>query len=58
MRGLRSLLTLVYFVIGIVVAANHHYMRSLDSFREIASALLAIILWPLVLLGVDLHIDP
>jgi hypothetical protein len=56
MRGLRMLLMVAYLVIGIIVAANDDYLRNLDTFRRILSALLAIILWPLVLLGVDLHI--
>jgi ABC-type Na+ efflux pump permease subunit len=55
-RGLRSLIVIVYFVIGAVVAANRDYLDSLDTLREIISAVLAIVLWPLVLLGVDLHI--
>jgi hypothetical protein len=55
--GLRSrLLTLVYLVVGVVVAANHHYFRHLNGIRTIASAVLAVVLWPLVLLGINLHI--
>ena len=46
----------VYLVVGLVIASNEKYLRDLDTAREIASALLAILLWPLVLLGVDLHI--
>jgi hypothetical protein len=56
MRGLRSLLFIAYLVIGVVVAANRNYLDSLDSVRELVSALLAILLWPLVLLGVNLNI--
>ncbi len=51
-----SLLGIVYFVIGIVVASNKHYLGNVDTIREIISAILAIALWPLLLLGVDLHI--
>lgn len=47
---------LIYLIVGIVVAATHHYFRNLHSVRLIASALLAVILRPLVLLGVNLHI--
>ena len=47
---------LIYLVIGIVVASNERYLRDVDTAREIISAVLAIVLWPLVLLGIDLHI--
>ena len=56
MRGLRTILFLVYLVIGFVVATNRNYLDSLDSLREVISAILAVVLWPLVLLGVNLHI--
>jgi hypothetical protein len=55
-RGVRTLLLAAYFVVGVIVAANEDYLRNLDNLRRIASALLAIALWPLVLLGVDLRI--
>jgi hypothetical protein len=56
MRGLRSLLLIAYLVIGAVIAANRNYLDSLDSLREVVSAILAVVLWPLVLLGVDVNI--
>jgi hypothetical protein len=57
MRLLRiNLLAVIYLVVGVVVAASHHYFRHLDSLRLIASAVLAVVLWPLVLLGVNVHI--
>ena len=57
MRLLRvNLLGLIYLIVGIFVAATHHYFRHLNSLRLIGSAVLAVVLWPLVLLGVDLHI--
>ena len=58
MRTRINLLGLIYLIAGIVVAATHHYFRHLNSLRLIASAALAVILWPLVLLGVDVHIHP
>ena len=51
-----GILGLLYLVIGVVVAANEHYLRQLETVRAVVSALLAIALWPLVLLGVDVHI--
>ena len=51
-----GLLGLIYIGIGLVVASTHHYFRHLDTLKQILSAVLAVILWPLVLLGIDLHI--
>jgi hypothetical protein len=51
-----SLLSLVYIVIGVAVAASYDYFQNLDTLRRIASAVLAVALWPLLFLGIDLHI--
>jgi hypothetical protein len=51
-----SFLGLVYIVIGVAVAATHDYFKNLDTIRLILSAILAVVLWPLILLGIDLHI--
>jgi hypothetical protein len=51
-----SFVGLIYIVVGVAVAAQKHYFKHLDTIRLIASAILAILLWPLLLLGIDLHI--
>jgi hypothetical protein len=51
-----SLLGLIYVLVGIYVAFAENYI-TLRIVKLVLSALLAIFLWPLVLLGVDLHID-
>ncbi|SEF81988.1 hypothetical protein SAMN04489712_102154 [Thermomonospora echinospora] len=51
-----SLIGLIYLIIGVFVAWDRDYI-DLDLLRRVGSALLAIFLWFLVLLGVDLHID-
>jgi hypothetical protein len=51
-----TLLALIYVGVGIAVAASHHYFRQFDTVRQIFSAVLAVALWPLILLGIDLHI--
>jgi hypothetical protein len=51
-----SLLVLIYLAVGVAIAATHHYFRNVDTIRAVLSAALAIVLWPLVLLGIDLHI--
>jgi hypothetical protein len=53
---MRLLIFLVYLGIGLVVAANHHYLGDLNNLSQVVSAVLAVVLWPLVLLGIDLHI--
>ena len=50
------LLPLAWVIIGAFVAAAHSYFTHVDQIKGIASALLAIFAWPLVLLGVNLHI--
>jgi hypothetical protein len=52
----RNLLGLIYVAIGIFVAASKDYFDNLDTVKRVLSALLAILLWPLLLLGIDLHV--
>jgi hypothetical protein len=52
----RKILLVVYIVIGVVVAASHHYFVHLGGLKPIASAIIAVLLWPLVLFGVSLHL--
>jgi hypothetical protein len=52
-----SVLGLVYVVIGVIVAASRDYLDNLDRLKPIISAILAVVLWPLVLLGVDIRIE-
>jgi hypothetical protein len=54
--GLSGLLTLVYLALGVWIAATHDYFDKLRGVRAIVSLILAVVLWPLVLLGVDLHL--
>ncbi len=51
-----TLLLAIYLVIGASVAASHHYFAHLHAVRQYGSAALAIVLWPLLLLGTALHI--
>jgi hypothetical protein len=53
---LSTILGVVYIIVGVLVAASYNYLDHLGSLRGIISAVLAIILWPAVLLGVDLDI--
>jgi hypothetical protein len=50
-----GLVFLLYVIIGIVVAWEKHYI-TVGLLKGVLSALLAIFLWWLALLGVNLHI--
>jgi uncharacterized membrane protein (DUF485 family) len=50
-----SLALVVYLLIGIVVAYDRDYL-STKVLKSLLSALLAVVLWFLLLLGVDLHV--
>ena len=52
----RAFLLMVYLVVGAIVAASHHYYDHLHVARQYGSAALAIVLWPLLFLGISLHI--
>jgi hypothetical protein len=51
-----SLLALVWVGIGVAIAATHDYFENVNGWRGVLSAILAVFLWPLVLLDIDLHI--
>jgi len=51
-----SILVIVYVVVGLIVAQQHHYFSNLGTVKRVGSAVLAVLLWWLVLLGIDLHI--
>ncbi|GAA4773158.1 hypothetical protein GCM10023200_01960 [Actinomycetospora chlora] len=57
MRGRRSvsLGTVVYLIVGLVVALSNGY--GITDLSSLVSFLLALFLWPLVLLGIDLHVS-
>ena len=52
----RKLLFLVYIAVGVGIAASKDYLDNLDTAKRLASAVLAIMLWPLLLVGIDLRI--
>lgn len=51
-----SLFTIIYLVIGVFVAIDDKYFKNVDDVEAVLSAILAVLLWPLVLLDVNLHI--
>ncbi|GEM_PF-1236422 len=52
----RRILPAIYLLIGVLVAAQHTNLAHLNTISHIFSAVLAIVLWPLILLGVNLNI--
>ena len=52
----RKLLGLIYVAIGVYVAYSKDYFENADTLKQVISAVLAVLLWPLLLFGVDLHL--
>lgn len=50
------LIVIVYLVIGVIVAASRDYFDRIDNVEGIISAALGVVLWPLLLLDVNLRI--
>ena len=61
MRGeneqVRSLASLAYVVLGVLVASQHDYYTPPRDRLQVASAVVATALWPLILLGASLHLN-
>jgi hypothetical protein len=51
-----TLLLVIYLVIGVVVAYAENYLENVDRTKRLISAVLAIVLWPLVLVGFDVKV--
>ncbi len=54
--SIKTVVLVIYLVLGFFVAQDHNYLQNLDSLGRIISAVLAVLLWPLVVLGVDLQL--
>jgi hypothetical protein len=48
--------SVIWLIVGIIVASAHHYFSHVGALKPVISAVLAVILWPLLLLGINLHI--
>jgi hypothetical protein len=53
---MRTLIIVVYVAVGVFVATTHDYFKHLTAVKPWISAILGVVLWPLVLAGVDLHL--
>jgi hypothetical protein len=52
----RSLASLAYVVFGVLVASQYDYYAHLTGVSQVVSAVVATALWPLILLGANLHL--
>ena len=50
------LLFVLYAVIGVVVAYAENYFDNTDRTKQLLSAVLAVALWPLLLVGFDVKV--
>jgi len=57
LRGRRLTLGgVIWLVVGVIVASGHHFLAQLHTTSQIGSAILAVLLWPLVLLHIHIGI--
>jgi hypothetical protein len=50
-----SVIVLIYIVAGVIVAAMNGYFEGVGNVTGILEALVAVVAWPLVLIGVDIN---
>ena len=50
-------LPLIWLVVGVVVAAIEDYFENLDTAGRILSAIVAVLLWPILLFGFEIAIS-
>lgn len=51
-----SIFSLIYLIIGLFVAINNGY-AAISNISTLLSFLLAVMLWPAILLGLSLHLS-
>lgn len=47
---------LVYIIIGVLVANSYGYLATIGTLNGLLSAIIAVLLWPLLLFGANLHL--
>ncbi|HEV2774876.1 MAG TPA: hypothetical protein VGV90_04730 [Solirubrobacteraceae bacterium] len=52
-----SIGAIVYLVLGLLVAASQNYFDHLSTLGRLLSAIIAVIIWPLLLFGIDVRIS-
>ncbi len=51
-----GIIVAIYLVIGVLVAVAQNYFDHLSTLGRLVSAVLAVLLWPLLLLGLDIRV--
>jgi hypothetical protein len=51
-----SIGSVIWLIVGVLMASAHHYLNNVATLKPVVSALLAIALWPLLLLGINLNV--
>ena len=51
-----KIIMIVYLVVGVIVASAQGYLGDIGNLGDALNLLLAVILWPLLLVGVDFNI--
>jgi len=54
---IRSIGMIIYLIVGVLIAAARDYLGDIGSLGGLLNLLLAILLWPLVLLGVRFNLS-
>ncbi len=54
---MRNLALLAYVIFGVLVASQHDYYNHLATVSQVLSAVVATALWPLIVLGANLHLS-
>lgn len=47
----------IYLVLGLLVAASQNYFDHLSTVSNVLSAVVAVMVWPLLLFGIDINIQ-
>ena len=50
-----GILLIIYLVVGVIVAAMNDYFSGLGNVTEVFEMIVAVVAWPLVLVGVDIN---
>ena len=47
----------IYLIVGVVVAAMNDYFGNLGTVKQILEALIAVVIWPFILAGIDVNLS-
>ena len=50
-----GLILIIYLVVGVIVAAMNNYLSGLSNVSEVLEMIVAVVAWPLILVGVDIN---